>query len=95
MEIAIIEAENFSAVYFNGKMKYYNTSQFKLFPNLSARDILEKVMEHAKEFSVSPTIDNLEYFYLEYDEQFDTLDKADYGFPELLHEAITLYGLLE
>lgn len=95
MEIAIIEAENLYAVYFNGQMTYYEPEKNRIFVNLSAKDILKKVMELAVEFQVPPTIDNLEYFYLKFDEQYVTLKNAGGVFPEALHEAIKLYGLLE
>lgn len=87
MEIAIIDAEGLYAVYFDGKIKYHN-------PYLDVGDVLKKIMEHASEFNIPPTIDNYEFFYLDEDEQFKIIEEAEGVFPDLLHEAIKLYGLV-
>ena len=87
MEIAVIDAEGLYAVYFDGKIKYHNSY-------LDVSDILNQIMEHAKEFNELPTVDNYEYFTLDKDEQWDLIEKAEGVFPDLLHEAIKLYGLL-
>lgn len=86
MEIAVIDAEGLYAIYFDGKIKYHNSY-------LDVSEILNQIMEHAKEFKVFPTVTNYEYFTLEEEEQFELIEKAEGVFPDLLHEAIKLYGL--
>ncbi len=86
MKISIIDAEGLYAVYFDGKIKYQNSY-------LEVPDILDKIMEHALEFDVPPTVDSHEYFYFNKDEQFEIIEEAEGIFPDSLEEAKTLYSL--
>lgn len=86
MEIAIIDAEGLYAIYFDGEIKSHNSY-------LEVGNVLELIMEHAQEFQVPPTVDGHNYFYLEENEQLETIEQADGVFPDTLEEAIKLYGL--